>query len=227
MVTKRALTLCAAAALAPSIAGAALLQDLFNGDCLTGPGGASACAWTEEFDVSDTPVDYSLIDASFDLYDGALGLGPAVSYVFDPALSVGSAEQIWFAFNYTLTTPAPITAVALELTGAEATGDGAIVATDDYFSDNVIADSLTAELNPDFGIDDNPVSSVFGAGYTSLFVEKEIKLDSLSSGTASLGDLHQSYDYTVPLPGTLALFAAGLAGVTAVRRRRARTGAPD
>jgi hypothetical protein len=226
MLNKPALLLCAAA-LAPSLAGAALLQDLFNGDCLSGPGGASACAWTEEFDDSDTPVDYSLIDVSFDLYNGALGLVPAVSYMFDPALSVGDAEQIWFAFNYTLTTPAPITAVALELTGASATGDGAIVATDDYFSNNLIVDSLTAEINPDFGIDDNPVTTVLGAGYTTLFVEKEIKLDSLSSGTASLGDLHQSYDYTVPLPGTLALLAGGLAGIAAVRRRRVRTGAPD
>lgn len=225
VMNKRALFLgaAAAAALAPSVASAALLQDLFNGACLSGPGGASACAWNLEYNQGAVSPNFSNIDVSFGMESGVLGSVPTISYIFNDELEANDGDDILFAFNYTLIAPGGVSAVALQLTDVTFdTSGGIIEVSESYFSNNVQVGRLDAEIDTVFGTNINPVSTMLSGTYTTLFVEKDIRIQSEVDGFIGLGDLHQGY---APVPGTLALFAGGLAGAAAVRRRRARAAA--
>jgi hypothetical protein len=225
MLNKPALLLCAAA-LAPSFANAALsLQDLFDGACLSGPR-ATACAWDLEKDFSTVTVDYSLIDMVFEIQDTPLGAIPTIGYEFNSQLSVQDGDEVDFVFSYILNADKAIMADSLELTDIVFAGTGGFIeVTEAKYSDGILVADLVAEIDPDFGIDNNPVTVSLGAPYYQLLVQKSVIIQSFVGGTVSVGDMHQGH--AVPAPASLALLASGLAGIAAVRRRRVRTGAPD
>ena len=225
MLNKPALLLCAAA-LAPSFANAALsLQDLFDGACLSGPR-ATACAWDLEKDFSTVTVDYSLIDMVFEIQDTPLGAIPTIGYEFNSQLSVQDGDEVDFVFSYILNADKAIMADSLELTDIVFAGTGGFIeVTEAKYSDGILVADLVAEIDPDFGIDNNPVTVSLGAPYYQLLVQKSVIIQSFAGGTVSVGDMHQGH--ALPAPASLALLASGLAGIAAVRRRRVRTGAPD
>jgi len=55
---------------------------------------------------------------------------------------------------------------------------------------------------------------------TTLFITKDVAVNSGTSGSASVSVFDNQFSQVVPIPGALPLFATGLVGLWAVRRRR-------
>jgi hypothetical protein len=212
-----ALILAAAATLAAPFANAALtLQELFDGACLT-DFGVRACNWGSEYDFSDVLVDYDNIDVFLEQANSSFGPAISISYEFNGEFHVADGDAIDLGFFYSLTVHGGTDFLEVELTDVVFEGTGGFIrVVDSKFVDDVLVGEVI--LDSDFG--PFPVGAVvFDQPYKHLWNEKNILIQSYAGGEVSVGDMHQKQ--TVPLPGTLALLAGGLAGVAAVRRRRA------
>ncbi len=230
MYIRSALIVAATAAFAPTTATASL-QDLFDGGCVSGFG-IRACNWQLEYDISDVVVDFDNIDVFVEEKGTDRGIRPSISYLFNGELDVDNGDGILFGYTYSLFVHGGTLDAGLELTDVVFAEDpdnpdfplnsGFVQVTESIFYDNQLIAELVAEVDPQFGIDDNPVWADLYHPYKNLWIEKDIVVQS-DGFAVSLGDMHQY----VPVPATLVLLGGGLAVLAAVRRRGAGRGAAE
>jgi hypothetical protein len=226
MKMKNVLILGAAISCAPAISGAATLQQLFDGSCISGYG-IEACNWQLEQDLSTVSVDYNHIVIEAEKIVNEFGRFASLHYEFtNGVLLVDSSNEIDLAFNYDLHIDSGAMAAYLGLVDPyfeQAPGNpgypsdaGFMQVTASYFdpSDFTLAGELIAEIDPAFGTDNRSVWGEFDGYYTDLWVEKEIIVQS-QGYEIGLGAMDQG----VPLPASVVLLIGGLAGATFVRRR--------
>ena len=143
--------------------------------------------------------------------DGGIGFGA-------PLLATGS-EAIDFVVSFKVTSATPITSIGLAST-ADFGGDGEVAVIENVSSNGVTFATFSNIFDKDLLIAET--TEDLGAGYTELFIAKDIGL-SANGGFAALSDFRQTFTFgngnVIPTPSAAAAGCVALIGF-AVRRRR-------
>ena len=144
--------------------------------------------------------------------DGGIGFGT-------PLLATGT-EAIDLVISFKVTSASPITSIGLAST-ADFGGNGQVAVIENVSSNGVTFATFSNIFDKNLLIAET--TEDLGAGYTELFITKDIGL-AAKGGFAALSDFRQTFTFgdanVIPTPSAAAAGCVALIGF-AVRRRRA------